>query len=190
MALCDRRTRLLAVSSVQYARGLRLDLERLGTFCRSEGILLSVDGIQSLGAVPFDLSGVHPNPRVELVRNGVKKTLSVKIGKLQEEEEAGMEKGVGELGSDLGITVQELTKDLAESLGIDTTSGLIITEVEPGSKADEAGLRRGDLILEVDRQPVTTIAGLKETLQKLGDKESVLMLIKRDTHTRYIVLKK
>ncbi|MEJ2327118.1 MAG: aminotransferase class V-fold PLP-dependent enzyme [Chromatiaceae bacterium] len=59
MALCDRRTRLLAVSSVQYARGLRLDLERLGTFCRSEGILLSVDGIQSLGAVPFDLSGVQ-----------------------------------------------------------------------------------------------------------------------------------
>jgi cysteine desulfurase/selenocysteine lyase len=59
MALCDRRTRLLAVSSVQYARGLRLDLERLGTFCRSEGILLSVDGIQSLGAVPFDLGRVQ-----------------------------------------------------------------------------------------------------------------------------------
>jgi cysteine desulfurase/selenocysteine lyase len=59
VALCDRRTRLLAVSSVQYARGLRLDLERLGAFCRGEGILLSVDGIQSLGAVPFDLKRVQ-----------------------------------------------------------------------------------------------------------------------------------
>ncbi|MEA3277461.1 MAG: aminotransferase class V-fold PLP-dependent enzyme [Pseudomonadota bacterium] len=58
IALCDDRTRLIAVSSVQYARGLRLDLERLGDFCRDCGILFSVDGIQSLGAVPFDLKRV------------------------------------------------------------------------------------------------------------------------------------
>ncbi len=58
-ALCDRRTRLMAVSSVQYARGLRLDLEQLGAFCRNQGILLCVDGIQSLGAVPFDLERIQ-----------------------------------------------------------------------------------------------------------------------------------
>lgn len=60
-ALCDGRTRLLAVSSVQYARGLRLDLPRLGAFCRERGILLCVDAIQSLGALPFDLAriGAH-----------------------------------------------------------------------------------------------------------------------------------
>jgi len=56
IALCDERTRLLAVSSVQYARGLRLDLSRLGTFCRSRNVLLCVDGIQGLGVVPFDLA--------------------------------------------------------------------------------------------------------------------------------------
>lgn len=55
IGLCDKRTRLIAVSSVQYARGLRLDLERLGVFCRSRGVLLCVDGIQSLGVVPFDV---------------------------------------------------------------------------------------------------------------------------------------
>jgi selenocysteine lyase/cysteine desulfurase len=44
------------VSSVQYARGLRLDLERLADFCRGRGILLGVDAIQSLGALPFDLA--------------------------------------------------------------------------------------------------------------------------------------
>lgn len=53
--LCDARTRLVAVSSVQYARGLRLDLERLSASCRRQGILLCVDAIQSLGALPFDL---------------------------------------------------------------------------------------------------------------------------------------
>jgi selenocysteine lyase/cysteine desulfurase len=54
-AQCDERTRLIAVSSVQYARGLRLDLGRLAACARSRGILLCVDGIQGLGAVPFDL---------------------------------------------------------------------------------------------------------------------------------------
>jgi cysteine desulfurase/selenocysteine lyase len=56
MALCDERTRIVAVSWVQYARGLRLDLERLGRLCRDRGFLLCVDGIQGLGALPFDLA--------------------------------------------------------------------------------------------------------------------------------------
>lgn len=55
LALCDDRTRLMAVSWVQYARGLRLDLNRLGSGCRERGILLCIDGIQGLGALPFDL---------------------------------------------------------------------------------------------------------------------------------------
>lgn len=54
-ALCTPRTRMIAVSWVQYARGLRLDLPRIGRFCRSRGILLCVDAIQGLGALPFDL---------------------------------------------------------------------------------------------------------------------------------------
>jgi selenocysteine lyase/cysteine desulfurase len=56
MDLCDEKTRLLAVSSVQYASGRRMQLERLGDFCRQQGILFVVDAIQSLGALPFDLN--------------------------------------------------------------------------------------------------------------------------------------
>jgi selenocysteine lyase/cysteine desulfurase len=51
----NHNTRLLAVSSVHYATGLRLDLQRLAQACRERGVLLCVDAIQSLGAVPFDL---------------------------------------------------------------------------------------------------------------------------------------
>lgn len=54
--LCDRNTRLLAVSSVQYAAGCRLHLEKLGAFCRERRILFVVDAIQSLGALPFDVT--------------------------------------------------------------------------------------------------------------------------------------
>jgi len=58
MAACDRHTRLLAVSSVHYATGLRLDLELLGNFCQQQQILFCVDAIQSLGVIPFDLKRV------------------------------------------------------------------------------------------------------------------------------------
>ncbi|MGC1951306.1 MAG: aminotransferase class V-fold PLP-dependent enzyme [Gammaproteobacteria bacterium] len=55
---CDRSTRLLAVSSAQYATGLRLDLERLGQYCRRQDILLCVDAIQSLGALRMDVQAI------------------------------------------------------------------------------------------------------------------------------------
>lgn len=58
-ALVDERTRLIAISSVQYASGLRMDLERIGAFCRRHGILFCVDAIQSIGAVQFDAQTVQ-----------------------------------------------------------------------------------------------------------------------------------
>ncbi len=56
LALCDGDTRMVAVSWIQYARGLRLDLARIGAFCRARGILFCVDAIQGLGALPFSLA--------------------------------------------------------------------------------------------------------------------------------------
>lgn len=55
LAACGPRTRLLSISAVQYACGLRLDLERLGQGCRQRGVLFCVDAIQQLGALPFDV---------------------------------------------------------------------------------------------------------------------------------------
>jgi selenocysteine lyase/cysteine desulfurase len=60
-AACDANTRLLSVSSVQYADGLRMDLDRIGAYCREKDLLFCVDAIQSIGALPFDLQriGAH-----------------------------------------------------------------------------------------------------------------------------------
>lgn len=54
-ALVDGDTRLLTISSIQFASGLRMDLERIGAFCKQRGILFCIDAIQSLGAVQFDV---------------------------------------------------------------------------------------------------------------------------------------
>ncbi|WP_415755038.1 aminotransferase class V-fold PLP-dependent enzyme [Pseudomonas leptonychotis] len=55
LAACGPRTRLMAISAVQYASGLRLDLPRLGQGCQARGVLLCIDAIQQLGALPFDV---------------------------------------------------------------------------------------------------------------------------------------
>lgn len=59
LAQVDKRTRLLTVSSVQYASGLRIDLKRLGQFCKQQDILFCVDAIQSLGALRFDCQAIQ-----------------------------------------------------------------------------------------------------------------------------------
>ena len=59
LTACDAQTRLLAVSAVQYASGLKMDLMRLGEACRRRGIHFCVDAIQALGAMPFDAQAIH-----------------------------------------------------------------------------------------------------------------------------------
>ena len=58
-AACDSNTRLMSVSSIQYASGLALDLARLGRFCRARDILFCVDGIQSIGALQMDVQAIN-----------------------------------------------------------------------------------------------------------------------------------
>jgi len=58
-ALCDENTRLISISAVQYAEGLRIDLAKIGAFCRQQGILFCVDAIQQLGALPFDVQAIQ-----------------------------------------------------------------------------------------------------------------------------------
>ncbi len=59
LACCNERTRLLAISSVQYGTGLRMDLQTLGTACRQANILFCVDAIQSIGALPLDVQAIQ-----------------------------------------------------------------------------------------------------------------------------------
>src|SRR5207247_1718170 len=69
----------------------------------------------------------------------------------------------------LGLAVQTLTPDLAENLGVDRSlKGVVVTQVDPGGPGAEAGLRRGDVILEVNRQPVKDADGYRKALKAGG----------------------
>lgn len=90
-----------------------------------------------------------------------------------------------------GMQVQELTGDLAAGLGLaGDEKGVVITEVTPGSEAEEAGLQRGDLIKEIGKDRIDSIIEFKAAVSKIKKqkKERVLLLITKDRHTYYVTL--
>ena len=86
------------------------------------------------------------------------------------------------------MRVQNITPDLADQLGMDEGEGVVVTGVEPGSAAEEAGLRSGDVILEVDKREVSDV---KELRSQLSDAEkSTLLLIRRGEATIFVPVKR
>ncbi|MCG6916207.1 MAG: DegQ family serine endoprotease [Deltaproteobacteria bacterium] len=123
--------------------------------------------------------------KVEVIRDGKTRTLTVKLGTMPEEITEA-EKGVT---TDLGLTVQTLTPELAEQFNWSRDEkGVLITGVDPSGAGADAGLRRGDLIKEIDRQDVETTEDYSRILGKAKKGESVLFLVKRGTRTFYITL--
>jgi len=132
-------------------------------------------------------TSVGENAKLVLIRNGKKQNITVEIGKLEDEEPVIADTETG-TSKKLGMTVQELTPKLVESLGIEEEQGLIVTDISSGSAAAEAGILRGDIILEINREKAENVAQYKKALQAAQEKESILLLIKRDQHTRFVVL--
>jgi serine protease Do len=126
---------------------------------------------------------------VEVLRDGQRKTLSARIAKLEEPEstEVSSEEHGGGSAQTYGLRVQDLTSDLANRLGVDEDHGAIITGVQPGSPADEAGLRREDIILEVDKQPVKDANELEQKLARA--KGGALLLVRRGDATVFVPMK-
>jgi len=124
---------------------------------------------------------------VVVIRDGKEQTITVKIG----EQEAGLEASRGpepEAAEEAGITVQELTPEIAGQLGYEDEQGVIISEVTPGSPAAEAGLRRGDLIKEVNRQTIRSVSDYRDAMKSVDDDEGFLLLIRRGDNTVYVVV--
>jgi serine protease Do len=82
-----------------------------------------------------------------------------------------------------------MTPELAKSLGLNRPDGVVITSVEPQSAAAEAGLQRGDVILEVDRKKISNAAELRKTLDQAKPGANLLFLIQRGGNSVFLALK-
>ena len=89
----------------------------------------------------------------------------------------------------LGLSLQPLTPDLAKQLGIASNKGLVITDVDSGSPAEEAGLKRGDVILQAANKPLASLEQFGALVAKLKPGEGLLLLVQRQEGTIFVVIK-
>jgi serine protease Do len=124
---------------------------------------------------------------VVVVRDGKRKSVAVNLGELEERE--AVARAESEEGpTAFGMRVQNVTPALAEQLGLDEPAGVVITSVQPGSAADEAGLRPRDVIVEVGREPVQDVDDLRAKLAE--SEKGALLLVRRGDATVFVPLKR
>ena len=138
--------------------------------------------------LPLLVSRTKPGTeaKITVIRDGKRKDIDVKVGELQSKEEE--QKGV-ETGGQLGLTVQPLTPDIAQQLGLSSTEGVVVTQVVPGSAADNAGLQTGDVIVQLGDHPVRDMRDYEKALRELPKNKPVLVRAKRGQATLFFALK-
>jgi serine protease Do len=88
----------------------------------------------------------------------------------------------------LGLNVQTLTPDIAEQLGYKGDHGAVVIDVTPGSPADDAGLKQGDLIKEINRKPVHTAQEFEKAIASLKTGDSAALLVRRGQNTFFVAI--
>ena len=143
--------------------------------------------IKDSSDLPMQVARVAPGMSVQMkvLRDGKETALPLTVGEMKESEViAATQEG------DLGLTVQPVTPQLAENLGLERAEGLVITAVKRGSAAEEAGLRSGDVITEINRQPIKNLADYNRELTRNEKAKSVLLLVRRGQSSLFLALKR
>jgi S1-C subfamily serine protease len=130
------------------------------------------------------------------VRNGRDQNIQVTLAELPdrprpdtEESSSNNGGGPGVNNSRFGLRLQPLTPDAASRYGLDASDqGLLVSQVDPSGSAASAGIRQGDLIQEVNRQPVRTFAEFSSAIQQSGARPA-LVLVKRRDAVIYVTLR-
>jgi serine protease Do len=148
--------------------------------------------VEQMSDLPLMVARTKPGNEatVTLMRDGKKREVEVEIGTLEEETDTGAApRRPGESDLDrLGMELREITPELANRLDLAVRRGVAVTKVEPGSAAAEAGLRPGDVIVEMEREPVESLSGLKDRLDELDPGDTALLLVNREGNTLFLTV--
>ncbi|HAA03307.1 MAG TPA: peptidase, partial [Syntrophobacteraceae bacterium] len=143
--------------------------------------------VENAHTLPRLVAATAPDSKAKLdvVRDGKTLSVEVTIGNMpQTMEEA---KASPEKDQAWGMTVQDITPELAQQLGLDAHEhGVVVSNVQPGSAAGDAGLRPGDVIKEINRQKIKSIGDYNQAVKK--NKDKLLLLVKRGSGSIFIVL--
>jgi serine protease Do len=151
--------------------------------------IVSVDGkpVKNGDELVADIASRKPGTKVNLglVRNGKKQDATVTVtdraklfaARLGEDDDNGGAEAPKE--SKLGLTVRAVTSEMADRLDIPAGKGIIVQDIKPSSFADDVGLTRGDVILEINKQPVNSEDDFNRISSSLKSGQDVVFLVRQ-----------
>jgi serine protease Do len=122
---------------------------------------------------------------IKVLRNGSMVDREVKIAQLEDQKEKVANVSTRK---PLGMTVQNITPEMAKSLGLENETGVVVASVVPGSPAAQADIRSGDVIQQVNKKPVKDVEDFKSKIENSKGQEPILLLIQRGENTLFAAL--
>jgi len=160
-------------------------------------IIATVEGrrVETPAGVSRVVAGFMPGATMtlEIIRNGTRHTITLEVVERKEHPVAAATPTPSPPAppreTKLGLTVQDLTPELANTFKLKKDhKGVLVATVEPGSAAQDQGLRNGDLITEINRQPVLSADAFTSAIAQAHTGESLLLRVIRETRAFYAVL--
>jgi serine protease Do len=149
---------------------------------KAKDIILEVNGekIKTSRQLTSMIAGISvgDSARIKILRDGKEKTVTVKIAKRTEDKLAARGRPKEE-AEEFGIRVSDLKPEIMQQFNMDEKSGVIVTQVESGSKGDDAGVQVGDIIKEINRKSVKNTGDYEEILEQISSGETVNLFIRR-----------
>ncbi|MGO9243961.1 MAG: DegQ family serine endoprotease [Verrucomicrobiia bacterium] len=127
---------------------------------------------------------------LQVVSNGTSHETDVKLGELPENasKTSSLQQGSA-TGPLAGVQVEALTSETAQQLNLPAdTKGVVVDSVPADSAAAAAGLQRGDVILQINRKPVTSVGEYEQALKQAGDKQAIVLLVERGGTKIFVVV--
>lgn len=158
---------------------------------RQGDVIIEFDGkeVGKTGEFRNRVSRERPGEKakIKVLRNGREKKLTVTLGKLPEKELVAS--APARSLDQLGLTVKDLTRDLVERFRLQGETGVVVTQVEPDSIADQANIKPGSLIQEVNRNRVRNTQEFNRAVERTPARGTVLLLVKEGQYSRYVALR-
>jgi serine protease Do len=155
-------------------------------------IILELNGtpVNDANQLRMSISMMQPGANVKLtvMRNGSEREVAVTLGELPTKEASAKGNSQGSESSALsGVSVENLDPDTARQVGVPAnTQGVVVTDISPSSPAAGSGLQRGDVIQEVNHQPVKNTSDFERAVR--NSKEENLLLVNRQGNTMYVAV--
>jgi len=159
---------------------------------KEEDIVLAVNGenIQDNSDFRNKIAMIPPDTKTDLLiwRDGKEKNVSVTVGTLEQEEQITETKTESRTEQNLGLSVTDLTEEMAKRFGYQPGKGVIVSSVEAGSSAERAGIEPGNLIISVNRKAVNNTKEFKEAVEKSSRKGRVLLRVANFNMSWFVIL--